>query len=350
MQILAQNLKKGIIKIKVDNTDDLWYLSHIIDKGDLIKGKTLRKIKTGNKEGKSNTIKKSVFIKIRVEKIDFQETVLKLLGKILEGPEDIPRGTYHSFNVEEGSIIGILKENWLRFQIDKLNEAAATEQPRILICILDREEAIFALSKRKGYEILTSLEGEVQKKDEKVIAKGSFYEDLIKLLEDYTARYKIKNIIVASPIFWKEELIKHVKDEHIKEKITLATCSSVGKNAIDEVMKRPEVKEVLKQVRVAKEINLVEEFLTALAKKEPVAYGLKEVQEAANAGAVKALLVTDSFIHKMRETERYSQLDYIMRLVEQTKGEINIISSEHEAGRKLDGLGGLGAILRYRIN
>jgi protein pelota len=39
-----------------------------------------------------------------------------------------------------------------------------------------------------------------------------------------------------------------------------------------------------------------------------------------------------------------------MKTAEQTKAEIYIISSEHEGGKKLDGLGGMGAILRYKLN
>lgn len=351
MQIIHQNLKKGEIKIKIDNLDDLWYLSHIIDMGDLIKGQTIRKIRIGDKEDrKAQVVKKKIFLEIKVDKIDFQEDILKLLGKITQAPEDIKRGTHHSFNIEEGTILTIVKEKWLKYQLDKLKEAASAEQPKILICVLDREESIFALSKRKGFEILGEIKGEVQKKEDKAIAKGSFYQDIIKLLEEYVNRYKIKNIIVASPVFWKEELMKHIKDSKLKEKIVLATCSSVGKNAINEVMKRPEVKEVLRQVRTAKEMNLVEEFLKGIAKKQPIAYGIKEVTEAANAGAVNVLLITDSFIHKVREKEKYEELDNVMKIVDSTKGEIHIISSEHESGKKLDGLGGIGAMLRYKIS
>jgi stalled ribosome rescue protein Dom34 len=37
-------------------------------------------------------------------------------------------------------------------------------------------------------------------------------------------------------------------------------------------------------------------------------------------------------------------------LIGRCKGEIHIISSEFDAGKKLDGLGGIGAILRYKMN
>ena len=63
MKIIHKDLKKGIIKIKAQNLDDLWYLSHIIDKGDLISGKTERKIQLGTE--KSRQVKKLIFVTLK---------------------------------------------------------------------------------------------------------------------------------------------------------------------------------------------------------------------------------------------------------------------------------------------
>jgi protein pelota len=351
MKIIYQNLKKGIIKVKTENIDDLWYLSHIIDKNDSIKAQTIRKIKLGKEEERTTkVIKKKVTLTLKAEKIEFKDNILRIAGIVEQGPEDIPKASHHSFKVEENDTITITKDRWLRFQLDKLKEATEAKIPSILICILDREEAIFALSKPRGYKILSSIKGEVAKKEERAATKGGFYQEIIKSLKEYTNRYKINNIIVASPAFWKEDLMKEIKDKELKEKIVLATCSSVGKEAINEVMKRPEMREVLKQVRAAKEIKLVESLLEEISKQDKAAYGIDEVEMAANAGAVMQLLITDSFIAKMREQENYERIDNIMKITDQTKGDISIISSEHEGGKKLDGLGGIGAILRFKIS
>ena len=40
----------------------------------------------------------------------------------------------------------------------------------------------------------------------------------------------------------------------------------------------------------------------------------------------------------------------MLKTTESIKGSVNIISSEHDGGKKLDGLGGIGAILRYKLN
>ena len=50
MKQIHFNLKKGEAKLKIENMDDLWCLSHIIEPGDLVKGKTIRKIKIGGQK------------------------------------------------------------------------------------------------------------------------------------------------------------------------------------------------------------------------------------------------------------------------------------------------------------
>jgi len=353
MKQLYTNLKKGEIRLKAENLDDLWYLSTIIEPKDIIKGKTLRKIKIGEKEQrKLKIIKKPVFIKVEAEKIEFSKhsNILRISGIIREAPEDIQKGSHHTFNVEENSIITIIKEKWLKYQLDKLKEASQKQGTKILLCIFDREEALFALTKKQGYQLLSHIKGNVRKKAETNIKEENFYQAILKNIKEYTERHKLEKIIVASPSFWKEELLKEIKDQELKKKMTLATCSSVDKTAINEVLKRNEVREILKQDRIAKEVNLVESLLIEISKNNMAAYGLKETEQAANMGAVKILLITDSLIKKSREENTYRRLEDIMRITEKTKGEVHLINSDNDAGKKLDGLGGIAAILKYKLN
>ncbi|MBU4283645.1 MAG: mRNA surveillance protein Pelota, partial [Nanoarchaeota archaeon] len=157
-------------------------------------------------------------------------------------------------------------------------------------------------------------------------------------------------IILASPAFWKEDLMKNIKDGEIKKKITLATCSCSGKEAINEVLKRPEVKNVLSQQRIAKELKLVESLLEEISKNNLAVYGLKETEKAVNSGAVEKFLVTDGLIQKTRAEKKFEKIDQLMKSTESMKGSVNIIGSDNDGGKKLDGLGGIAAILRYKLN
>jgi|TARA_Y100000310_G_scaffold305780_1_gene346304 protein pelota len=353
MKLLYSNLKRGEVKILTQNLDDLWYLSTIIDPKDIVKGKTLRKIKSqSNQEKSKEATKRAVFIKINVEKVEFSKysNVLRVAGVIREAPEEVPLGEHHTFNVDDNTAITIIKNQWLKYQLDKLKEASSERKSSLLICVHDREEAYFALLKKYGYEVLSHIQGQVQKKREDNAKKENFYLTIITKLKDYVERYKIKQIILASPSFWKEELLKELKDDELKKKMILATCSSATKNGIDEVIKRPEVREALKQERTAKEMNKVEGLFTEISKNNLAVYGLKETENASAMGAVKDLLITDSFIRKSRMENFYNRVENVMRTVDKTKGHVEIISSEHEGGKKLDGLGGIGAILRFKLN
>lgn len=348
MKIIGSNFKQGEAKVKVESSDDLWYLSQIIDEGDTVKGKTLRKIKVGGEEREA--IRKPVFLSLQVEKAEFTANSLRVAGKILEGPEDVPHGSYHTFNVEEGTIITIIKEKWFGYQIDRLKEACQAKMPKILICVFDREDAFFALMKRAGYDLISQIKGSVAKKGVEGSVKGDFYSEIIHMLEEYNKRYDLDKIILASPSFWKEELFKVLKNDELKKKILPATCSSADQSAIDEVLKRNEVQQALQEERVSKEIALVEELLSEISKQGLAAYGFDEVEQAATLGAIRDLLVTDSLIAKTRENGTFSRLETLMRLADGIKAKIIIVSAEHAGGKKLDGLGGIGAVLRFKLH
>ncbi len=346
MKLIHQDFKHGEVKFEITSPEDLWFLTYVIEPGDIIKGKTLRKIKpTEEAEGK----KKPVFMALDIDRFDYSESSLRVTGKVLEGPEDVPHGSFHSFVLEQNSIAALIKKNWLSYQKAKLLEACEQEPPKILICVFDREESLFALLKRKGYEILTKLSGEVVKKRMPEKPKKSFYEEIIKQLESYDNKFKLDKIILASPSFWKEELLAFLKNDLIKKKIIQATCSGTDENALKEVLKRDELKEALKQDRMSQELKLVEELLSEISKESKAVYGKKDVKQMAEQGAVETLLVTDTLIKKFRAENKFSELDQIMKSGDKNNGKVQLISGYHEGGKKLDGLGGIGAILRYKL-
>ena len=348
MKIIYKDLRKGEIKVKTDNLDDLWYLSQIIEKDDIISGKTERKVKVGEKQV---SVRKKVFVSINVENIEFSEysNILRVSGKTMNESEDIQKGDYHTFNIGIDTIITIHKDNWTRFYIDKINEATK-KIDKVLIVVFDRGEVTFALTKRNGFEIISEMQGDVEKKREgsKKVDIKLFYKKIINNINEYIKRYDIKNVIIASPAFWKDEIYK-LLDDDIKKKVVLATCHNTGKNGVIEVLKRPEARVALKKQRVSFELSLVDELFKEISKKGNFAYGIDDVENAAMSGAVKILIITDNLINKFRR-KKDNKIDDIIKNVESMNGEVHIISSSNEGGQRLDALGGIGAILRYKIN
>lgn len=348
MQIINQDFRKGIVKLKVNDPEDLWYLSHLIETGDLVKGLTYRKIKVGDGEN-AKSVKKPMTVKIEAETIDFENTnSLRINGKVKEGPEDLPKDCYQAISLEIDSEFSLEKKDWLEYQKQKLKESSEKKYQH-LICLFDREEAIFALTKSFGYEIILTLKGEAPKKAEKVEIKKEFYLEIIQMLEDYSQRYKPENIILASPAFYKEDLLKKISNSELKKKMVLANCSDVSTASISEILKQPELSDILKSSRLRKEKLILDELLNEINKKGKAVYGWKEVKSAVEQGAVLKLLLTDNFIQQRKLKKEFDELDQIMKQVDSQKGEIHILTLEQESGQRLKGLGGIAAILRYKL-
>lgn len=344
MRIITKDLRKGIIKVKVDDLDDLWHLSEIAEQGDLISGKTERKVKIGSEEEKRSVSRKVVFLEVKIEKTELSEESLRALGTITQGPDDIPIGSHHSFNISTGDVITIKKESWPKFMLSRLEEACKAKK-KLLILVFDRENALFALTKKAGVKVIAELEGQVEKKRIKQKSEN-FFKKLVKVLEEYKKRYNPNKIIVTSPAFWNEELMKEA-DEELKNSIITASCSSATKNAVTEVLKRPELSQTLKDERAAQELNYIQDLMLAISK-DTAAYGIKDVKQAVDVGAIKTVLVSTGLLKKYREKGKFKELEQTLRQAEAMKAEVHLINSP-DACRQLDGLGGIGAVLRFRI-
>lgn len=349
MQQISVNKKHGQCVLRVENLEDLWYLQQLVEPGDLIKGKTTRKIKLeGGSDRTANVVKKIIHLEITAEKIQLTDVALRVSGPAKHGTEDITAGQYHTFNLEPGSEFTLEKPHWLSFHWDKLEEACMPTHAPILIVIHDRENAIFATMKKTGVEIVSQLSGQVAKKRMEQ-QTGNFFRDVAKQIEQYMERMNPESVILASPSFFKEYVHKELKGD-MTNKLIMATVSSVSQNALKELLHRSEVKAALAKDRHSQEQQKVEHLFSLIAKDGNACYGLHESELAANSGAVDEILVTDTVLRKMHEEGTYSTLDAVFKAVDRADGKITIISGAHEGGMRLDGLGGVAALLRFRVS
>jgi protein pelota len=342
MKILLKDMKKGVIKVFPTSQEDLWLLGQLIGKGALASAKTTRKIKISE----TKTEKKTYYSTISVENAIYENDSLRISGTIVSEHDDIPKGGHHSLSISVNNDLKI-EQKWLKYQVEKLEESTK-QKANVLLSVLDRESVYFATMEESGYRKLSCFEGDVEKKADGAKASGGFYREIADKMRDYDTRFNFDRIVVASPAFFKDDFMKFVSDPGLKKKIILATCSSVSENAFDELMKRPEVKSALAQQRIQQEVVFVDELFVEISKDGKYCYGFEDVKERARAGAVELLLVTTGLIFSRRENGSFEELEQIMGAVEEVRGRVMIINSGNDAGKKLDGIFGIGAILRYK--
>ncbi|NMC60267.1 MAG: hypothetical protein GYA51_12925 [Candidatus Methanofastidiosa archaeon] len=69
---------------------------------------------------------------------------------------------------------------------------------------------------------------------------------------------------------------------------------------------------------------------------------MKAIEKALEYGAINELLIVDKYLKNI-EYEEITEKSRDQRAV------VHVISSEHDAGKKLEGIGGIGATLRFKI-
>jgi len=349
MKIIKLNTKKGFASIHVDSLDDLWHLSKIIEEGDLIKSRSERKIKFGGENEKQTSIRKSIIVKIKVTKVVFDEANLRVQGEVVEGPEEISLHSAHTIDIHEGSEFKIEKIKWLNFQIERLKTAEKESMaPKVLVCLMDDEEANLAYLTPSGIKSIAHLNLRLTKK--RLEEKKN--NDIERVANEVIDKSKsVDKIILGSPLFWKETLLKEVRSKSYEtaQKVIQADISTGSKKGFNEILSKGIINKIIKDNQLAKEEELMNEILEKISTNiEMVVYGVDETLKAAEAGALKFVIVSEKIMS--RDNANFENIKKIIEIVEDNKGEVHIFNSKSEAGKQLLGIGGIAGILRYKVN
>ena len=353
MKIVKQDTKDGIIEVIPETLDDLWHLSHIVEVSDNVSSKTTRRIQdnTGDKLRSDRGVKKTFYLGIDVECINFHLFTgkLRLTGVITRGPEDlIPLGSHHTLEVKLNTPLTIKKLKWPKWVLKRLKQAIdASKKLSAIIVVIEDDTATLGLMRQFGIEYYGPVKGNISGK--RILDKNrnkniiKFYESIIDSINKFDS---IQNIIIAGPGFYKNDFYDYIKDKHkdLASKSIIESTGTGGRVGIHEVLKKGTVEKLTVENRVASEMGAINGLLEEIAQNSSkVAYGLTETTNAINLGAVEKLFILD----KMVATNNLGQQ---MDMVENMKGEVMVISSEHDGGKQLESLGGIAAILRYALS
>jgi len=332
MKILNRDMREQKVKIQVESPEDMWHLERVLELGDFITSRTFRKasVKRGGEYEYGD--KKPMVLTIKLEKMEFHRDsgVLRLSGPIVSGPEDVPMNSYHSMQVEEGSVLSVQKKRWKAHQLDRL-EKAKVKRAMLLVCVLDREEADFAVLRESGVEMKAQIENYDRENMEK------YYDKIIA----YLRGQEVQTIVLAGPGFERENLLRYVtaKDKDLARKIIIEHASATGMNGVQEVLKKS-ANRLLRETRVAREAGYVSEILKRMKTDGLVVYGPKETEKAVRMGAVETLFVSQ---------EKVNEFEKLMDAEEKMAGAVVIIAGDHELGEQFLHIGGIAGFLRFRL-
>lgn len=187
-------------------------------------------------------------------------------------------------------------------------------------------------------------------------------------------------IIVGGPGFAKDDLVdkdylhQRLEDEIIARKDT----NYSGEQGLHELIEKSQ--DVIEESKAIREQELVQEFLINLKEENGLStYGLEEVAEALQMGAVDKVLISEDIdmVEVTYQCDDEERVEYVERgeiedldcpsdvapeivdkrdlvkavreKAKQMDSEVHLISADSKEGKRLKNMGGIAAILRYRV-
>lgn len=338
------------VTVVPDTVDDLWHLQYVIEPGDRVAGDTHRRIqRADDRIRETGGQREHMWVALAVENVEFHRFAnrLRVGGEIVGCSREDQLGFQHTLNVEIHDEISIEKrfkpDQWSRIE----DAVAATEDPDVAVATIEEGSASVFTVSQAGPEERTSLSGPS--------GKGEYADERTELFAELGAvlsRLDVDSLILAGPGFTKQEAHQYIVDAHpeLDSMIQMVDTSSGGTRGVHEVLQRGALEKARTTQRVGREATLVEELMQRIGSNGSATYGVDEVAAAAEYGAIEQLLILDERLREERADGDWSvDIDHVVRQVDQQGGEVIVFSGEFEPGRKLANLGGIAALLRYRI-
>lgn len=340
MQLLDKD--NLIFELRSEVLDDLWVLSQFIVPGDLVFATTERKVKIGG-ENSTKQVTKLIFVELLVTKSSFESENLRVSGEIQNETEFTTKGQAHTLTFRINDKIKVQKSQLLKFEQKMLDNSLESKKSKNFLVLFDKDELVAVEFTSFSFSVLFEKRNLGSKKYYSQDINEN--EEKFKILEEFLKR-EYNTVIFAGPGLWKENLKKYVKDRTGQD-ITTFNWPDVNSSAASKVIKSINEKGILNDNQLAQENEYIGKLLENINKGMKYVYGYNNTVESVQTGSVEVLLLTTKFMDKKREDGTYLEINDLMRTVEQLNGDLVIVNSKNESGKVLDGLGGIGAILRY---
>jgi protein pelota len=356
LKIVEKNLNQGFVKVVPDSADDLWHLYNVVYKDDEVYAFTSRAIKTDSEASRPKSGERvSAFMGVKVESVAWDKFLgkLRVHGLIIHAPDIIPTGAHHTISVSLNQQVTIVKKEWPKHILDRLLRASETEKPLLIIAIDDEGYAV-AETKQYGVEIKveerTKLPGKHEAEKRSGATTEYFKRAAASLMQLWQQNHN--SIVIVGVGFIKNDYVTYLKDnagDLSKAVVDVKSVNNGGVSGIYEALRSGVLLKAAHQMRILEETEVMEEVMKRLGKGEAtITYGLAEVENAVQIGAVETLVLADTLLRESDEAQRL-RLEKIMREVEQRAGKVTVVSTEHEAGSKLLALTGIAALTRFPV-
>jgi len=356
MRILKADRRLGVVSLVPQGVEDVWDLYNIVEADDYVSCQTQRALRpSGGPEGEKTRVTVHLTVRVEGTELDLPSETLKVGGVVVRAPETVEGvvGRHHSLKIRPGLSVQLQKGEWLGYQWRRLLSSVKRPQPPLVVVAVETGSCAVGIVRQFGVQRIHEVERHIPGKTyapQREQALGEFFEEISDALQ--AAAGEESRIVLVGPGFAKNELAHHLEAGHpgLWGRVVYVGAGTSGTAAgVHEALRSGAVRGAAERIRAVGEYLLMEEVLRRIGVgKGDVAYGFESVRRAVEMGAVERLIVSEALPAKLGHAERMG-LEELMRMAESARGRVVMVSPRHEAGQKLEGLGGVCALLRYPL-
>jgi len=245
-----------------------------------------------------------------------------------------------------------IKKYWCdqKFELEPLQDMVAEKELYGLI-VLDNKEASIGLLKGKKIEMLRELESIVPGKQKhggqsaqrfERVREGlinDWYKIIAENVRNYFSKFVLKGIILGGPGPAKNDFYdgNYLLTDLQKKILGIKNVGYTDEQGLEELVERSQ--DILAEAAIAKEKALLQKFFEELRKESGiVTYGKENVMKALELGAVEIILINEGL-----------ENESLIEKAKQYDTKVEIISRDTREGEQLYQLGGIAAILRWKL-
>lgn len=378
---IEQKTGAGFATLLPEEPEDMWHAFNLIQEHDHIRAKAVRRVSKTSEAGSTSSQRIALDLTIVVTSTDFDvgSGQLHVAGKVASENEYVKMGQHHTLDLELNRKFTLEKaDGWDSVALEQLKEACDTERRAELwavvlgegtanICMITEHQTLLRQHievsvprKRKG-----GVDGHSKGMDRFFSTTLSTLMRQLDLAGTSAAQQdKTLPLLLASPGFVAQAFLQFMKAEASRTtskpllalipSVIVAHASSPHLHALSDVLSSPAITTKLSDTKYARETALMDKFLTLMRQDDGRAwYGPREVERAVDKGAVGRgggiLMINNALFRAQNVAERRRWVKLVDRVRDVEGGEVRVLSSLHESGKRLETLGNVAAILTFPI-
>ncbi|QQG48079.1 MAG: pelota family protein [archaeon] len=349
MIVTDLDTKHGTCSITPESTEDLWALRRLIKKGDVVVTRSSRVVKREEefaRPDKGERVKVTIALSVEEVRLDRSLERIRVKGTILEASEEsVTKVGSHAITISPGHPITLRKEKWTPFDTG-LVTPSGERTTRFVIVAADRREAGVGSLSGSHLKLVATVESGLGGKQSEEQSARPYLSKVADLVAQTTVEGD--SVIVAGPGNFKNSIANAIRERLKPASLTvLEGFDLTGSDGVRALVKAPSFQSVAKGSVVVRMQEIVSEVVKRISSLDPkVAFSVARVSQAAEAGAVEALVVSDDVFASGADED---QVVGILNEVEGAGGEVYLADSSMEFGKQVSSFGGIVALLRYAV-